>query len=242
MKREWRRIEEGFSAEFVLRWGDEWQEALINDLVQAGVLPLSKPSSVCYEDLEPWWRGGGETYCSTFMVSSTEKVEGAPRHVICKAAVGSTGNLTAKVCEWLSRAQQLHLCGVSTGTYGVSRGSIFQEYLVDSFLGVIQEAAWNSDGHKLLNMGGHFGRLVRRVENAGFSPITLAKDIRIKNYELYIVDLGADLGGFVTDRPGSARKAAEIDIDGLPLAANVRHLMQKGLAIGYLEANYESAD
>jgi hypothetical protein len=239
LTREWCQIPDGFSAEFVKRNREAWREGLLSDLISACVLPRSATVPlVHFEDREPWWRGGTETYCCTFVISDEDQptLEIGTRHVICKAAITLGGNLASRAEEWFARAERLHAYGASTGSFGASRGCLFQTFIHDSLVDVLRRAEYDEDWLRVTHLGALLGQLLPRIECAGFAPISLIDDLRFAEDTIYLVDLGSDLGAFSKTSNGNVYGLAMAELKRINLGARARNLVRDAVASSYEDA------
>lgn len=153
--------------------------------------------------LSGWHRGGNETYVTDFLVRRGSEVQ----HLIAKACV-KFGPREA-LQEWLQRRQVLASNGVNLPNLVAvdeAGATLVEEFIPYTFKEAYGLAA--VDGKKILESG--FKDVFKRVYGAGFSPQNL-HDVRSHGHDVVVIDVGADIGGYVLTNSSSLGVQARAD-------------------------------
>jgi hypothetical protein len=165
---------------------------------------------VTYVDNSAWKLGGAETYISDFLITCNSYGANRSYHVIAKAIFKWGLNIDQVIQEWIDRQQRLDAFKVPTPRlFGYCRGILFQQFISFRFQDYFRCAQHTEKirlGTKLLN-------LAYKIDKAGFYPRGLVEDLRTDGEELFVIDLGEDLGHFVPERSG--RTAINLALDWL---------------------------
>ncbi|HMS28210.1 MAG TPA: hypothetical protein PKD32_00020 [Saprospiraceae bacterium] len=130
---------------------------------------------ICFTDLKPWTRTGGETYSTVFEFETTER----RRKIFVKAIV--TQNPEKSLQDWTRRRNLLKKNNIPTSNwYWSGEATIFEEYYPhDNKL---------CDPLLLMEIG-------YQLDKLGFTTLKFIDDIRCDvNHQPYYVDFGFDLG------------------------------------------------
>lgn len=135
-----------------------------------------------------WRRGGAETYILPFSLSS-QNGEDSPQFIL-KACITPCieRQIDAVVGGWLERRKTAEENGIHTPHfYGYKGGVILEEFIPASLGELVQDAPKEKMVKQLASLYGTLGAL-------GFQPICIAKDLRVSNDNIYMIDFGEDLG------------------------------------------------
>lgn len=180
---------------------DSKSRVIENALQQIGIIETDE-TLVSYTDISEWHRGGAETYISDFKVLLKTDLYERREHIIAKAIVkwGTTAELT--VIEWLNRVRRLNAFGVNTPHVWHWNGVLFQQFIRFSLTDYIH-AVNDQEKHRLCRQ---LLRIAEQVDRAGFSPTNIIDDIRTDGTELFVVDVGEDLGHFSENQHGAGAR------------------------------------
>ena len=169
----------------------DFDEALEKGLRLLCILPQNA-LLIMYRDITEWTVGGAETYISVFEIEYEMDGLFHKETIIAKAVV-VLGGITERGHEWIERSQRLHLYNVMTPkTYTFWAGTFFQQYIEHGFVTYF-ECCSDAVKQKLATQ---LLALANGIDNAGFTPISFISDLRTNGTNLYIVDVGSDLGHF----------------------------------------------
>jgi hypothetical protein len=165
-----------------------------------GVLPLDEKLA-SYEDVSNWRRGGAETYVSDFRVAISSDSGLRNLHVIAKAIVKWATPPERVLQVWLHRQRRLEEFGATVAQiFGSAAGIIYQKFIPFAFADWFRSVDPSSRGQWMYRLK----ELAARVDAAGFAPVEFVNNLRTDGVRLFIVDVGADLGGFQNQETGSA--------------------------------------
>jgi hypothetical protein len=194
----------GFSESLVgLACSSKQLTLLESKLRSIGILSEAQ-TLLSYEDISPWGRGGAETYIADFRVEFCSGLSVGVRHVIAKAAVRWGMPPDIVIEEWLRRQSRLEEFGARTAqTFAASEGTLYQEFILFPY------AEWfdRADSHAREKSLVELMNLASRVDAAGFTPVEFVDSVRTDGALLFVVDFGADLGGFQSGVHGGAAQA-----------------------------------
>jgi hypothetical protein len=178
--------------------GADHSNTLVERLLRLSLLPR-EALLVRYRDLTPWRVGGAETYIAEFEITFRAEHTTSTRHVLAKAIVTFHGlDDTARI--WSQRMDRLALYGVKTPEVcAYWQGTLFQSYIPYDFETFFRDAS----GVEQTALGGDLVRLAERVDSAGFRPIALVHNLRTDGQDIYLVDVGEDLGHFTPRDTGT---------------------------------------
>jgi hypothetical protein len=146
------------------------------------------PESPELRVVDPWRRGGVETYVCAFRVRSC----GEARTYMLKAFVPYPGTLTVAeaLAQYMRRAEIFRGAGVRTPrTYAWFRGTLLQEYIPEDLAHALQSAPHGR--RRALVLSAVSQRMA--TEQLGFVPLKFFSDLRVDGFETVLVDLGQDL-------------------------------------------------
>jgi hypothetical protein len=128
-----------------------------------------------YSDVNPWLRTGGETYGTSFQISTDKQT----KHIFIKAIV----TLSPEKClmNWARRRNILTINGVPVSNwYSQEDGLIIEDYYPKTF----HDVAFD----KILTIG-------NKLDQLGFITLKFTDDLRADKYgNPFFVDFGFDLG------------------------------------------------
>ena len=185
---------EGLSSEF-LRTGEgatDW--ARIEDGLRRENILQSSETMTAFEDVEPWHRGGAETFIADAMVGVSPGSSG--RRVIAKALVSFATDLDTKLRVWLRRRSLLSGIGIPVPfLFNGRNATVFEEFIDEPF------RLTDSDSDILDQVG----KIGAQLDFNGFTTLSFLSDLRVKDQLVYYVDFGTDLGEPSGARTESAR-------------------------------------
>jgi hypothetical protein len=156
--------------------------------------PLEVGTKVALAELAPWQRSGAETYLYLFAVKSDEDVVG---EYALKAMVAATPGIPPELqlSRRLNRRQRLvESGGTVPNLYAAKKGVWLEERLPHSLLDALDD---REPTHELQR---NIISLLASVAKAGFSPLSVAPNIMVRNATAYWVDFGTDLGDPISTR------------------------------------------
>jgi hypothetical protein len=137
---------------------------------------------ISYSDITPWQRGGGETYISVGVATTSDK----EIKFIAKALVSMATQPDQQLKNWNSRREFINKIGIKTPIlFSSSNGTIYEEFIDDDF------EFTNELSDAILKQ---LVTIAKTLDTSGFTTIAFSRDLRIKNNTLYYVDFGSDLG------------------------------------------------
>lgn len=176
-------LKSGLFEEFI-RYGKGVSHAnrLKNSLVQLGIIQSSQ-KIVYYEDIEPWHKGGSETYIAECKIKFKE---GNELHIIAKALISLATESDRLTKTWLNRRDILKNYGIRVPKlFATNEGVLFEEFIDNKF---------ELENLKSKNIINEVGKYAAILDFHGFITLSFLSDLRIKNNKLYFVDFGFDLG------------------------------------------------
>jgi len=176
--------------------GEITAESLRAGLLHVGLID-SQDRLLAYKDLEGWRRGGGETYVSDFrVVVDGGNLGVTERHIIAKAIITFT-DVSDKWREWKKRMSRLNEFGVKTPrTLCFWEGVVFQQFIPHDFRNYFRSCS--SDVQQELKK--ELLETAKRVDEAGFSVTGFLHNLRTGGENIYMVDVGSDLGHYSDER------------------------------------------
>lgn len=136
--------------------------------------------------INPWQRGGAETYVTDFEV---ERGENKVEHLIAKACIKFGPRQAME--EWLERRRLMQENGVLFPEVSTVDGAmIIEEYIPYTF----KEAYSHADEDRRLTLRENYLQTFKRIYGAGFNPMSL-HDVRSHGEDVVVIDVGEDIGG-----------------------------------------------
>lgn len=128
-----------------------------------------------FQDIMPWTRTGGETYCSSFEFSTDRQT----KQILIKAIV--TTSPEKSLLDWARRREILMRNGIAVSHwYHHSAAIIFEDFYPNTSSDV--------DFDKVLSIG-------HKLDQLGFTTLKFSDDIRAdKDGNPFFIDFGFDLG------------------------------------------------
>lgn len=169
---------------------------LVEALRAVGVVPKNS-DLLLYKDLYGWKHGGSETYIAAFVVKYCDRGTSCDRSVLAKAVVVPYGvDFAAK--QWIKRKNRLTKFAVSTPfIYGYFSGTFFEEFIpydFDTYFSSSTTTVKQSLAEELRHTA-------EKVMLAGFSGNFSTHNLRTDGSNVYVVDVGEDLGHYRDDKP-----------------------------------------
>ena len=143
------------------------------------------------EEIEPWQRGGAETYTYVFEVLQA----GARQRFILKALVAPTPDTppARQLEKWVTRRDRLAGFGVLTPRLYVARdGVLLEEFIARDATGHLKRKARN--GTLDSSVETELEDVCARVYEAGFRPLGILSNLRVRRGRFVWIDFGTDLG------------------------------------------------
>lgn len=128
-----------------------------------------------FQDLIPWTRTGGETYCTSFEFSTNKQT----KQIFIKAIVTTSPDKSLN--DWARRREILNRNGIAVSFwYHHSAATIIEDFYPNTSI--------NVDFEKILSIG-------HQLDKLGFATLKFSDDIRAdKNNNPFFIDFGFDLG------------------------------------------------
>lgn len=165
------------------------------------ILRVNDPTSI--EIINPWYRGGAETYVTDFMLS----IDGVSKHLIAKACI-KFGPKEA-MGEWLERRAILANNGVKLpDLYAVDGATLVEEFIPYGF----KEAYVVADDATRVALREDYIDTYKKVCGAGFTPKSL-HDVRSHGDDVILIDVGEDIGGLSSQSPTDFAAALKAEQD-----------------------------
>lgn len=146
------------------------------------------------EEVEPWHRGGAETYTYVFDVCQAK----ARHRCILKAFVAPTlGTPPRQQAEnWVARRYRLAGFGVPTPRLYVARsGVLLEEFIALDAIDHLKRKA--RCGTLDNSVEAELEDVCARVYEAGFRPLSILPNLRIRRGRFVWTDFGVDLGDVI---------------------------------------------
>ncbi len=168
-------IEKSASSEVVKENYSLNQQGITSWLLNKNI--ITKPETVLsFEDLMPWMRTGGETYCTSFRFATIKQA----KTIFIKALVTLTPEKS--LSDWTKRRKILQEENIPVSNWYYNDGAIIIEDYYP------QNAEGNVSFETILSIG-------YKLDKLGFRPLKFIDDLRVdKNNNPYFVDFGFDLG------------------------------------------------
>ena len=132
-------------------------------------------------DISVWARGGAETYVAR---SRIERLDGTSVDVWAKAFVGMGLSPQAQQDRWETRRSLFQVQGIRVPfLYAQYPALSIEEYIPGDL--ILSELDW----HKSYQLG----EIARHLCQLHLQPLSLISDVRIKEEQVYVVDLGTDI-------------------------------------------------
>ncbi|HEX8495371.1 MAG TPA: hypothetical protein VF658_21340 [Pyrinomonadaceae bacterium] len=146
---------------------------------------------VNYRDLHSWHRGGGETYVSDFSIDFVDENDDVQTlHILGKAIICLT-NVEHRWKQWEKRSNILIAHGVNVpNNFSYWRGVVFQQYIPFDFCSYF---ATRSAAERSL-LADKLIDFAIKIDKAGFYVTGFMHNLRTDGNDIYIVDVGEDLG------------------------------------------------
>jgi len=167
-------VDKGASTEITREKFSLDQQGITNWLRSKNIITDNETLSN-FQDLMPWTRTGGETYCTSFEFSTDKQT----KQIFIKAIV--TTSPEKSLLDWTRRREILMRNGIAVSHwYHHSDASIIEDFYPNTSNAV--------DFEKILFIG-------HKLDQLGFATLKFSDDIRAdKNGSPFFIDFGFDLG------------------------------------------------
>lgn len=167
-------VEKGASTEIIKDNFSLDQQGITNWLKNRNIISDNEILSN-FQDIMPWTRTGGETYCSSFEFSTDIQ----SKQILIKAIV--TTSPEKSLLDWARRREILMRNGIAVSHwYHHSAATIFEDFYPNTSSDV--------DFDKVLSIG-------HKLDQLGFATLKFSDDLRAdKEGNPFFIDFGFDLG------------------------------------------------